>query len=154
MIKKCMPICLDEFSASEVYLYPQSRLALIDKCMLFSCRIIYAIYPTLSRRARVLAATTHVGLRRDETGDLEIFLTNATSFVSFSYNSAQPFGIWADLIPVETRLVVSLQKLGRKLILRQQQKNLAWLMITRSADASWLRELASHTDLMRMILRR
>lgn len=152
--KEIAPVCLSELNASEVVIFPRSKLVIIDKCMLFSCRIVYQMYPTLRRGDDVLAATTHVGLNRDEEGDLEIFLTTARQEAfSFETNETQPFGIWADLIPVKMKSVLSIQKIGRKYIFQRRLVYLAWAMVghQRSNANGWLRELSNNTDLMRII---
>ena len=155
LFKEVEPICLGELNVSGVFICPRSKLVIIDKCMLFSCRIIYEMYPTLLRSDDVLAATTHVGLKRDEDGDLEIFLTTTPRHeFSFENNETQPFGIWADLIPVKMQSVLSFQKIGRKFILQQRLSDLAWAMVSHERLGSeaniWLRELSNNTDLMHM----
>lgn len=158
VIKTIAPICLDEWNASEVCIYPRSKLVSVDRRLLFLCRPMpRGVYPALSI-GDMLAATTHIGLRRDEDGDPEIFLTACTdrSF-SFHHNHTQPFGIWIDLIPVQTQSVLRLQRFGCRILQQKRLHALAWVAISHarlgSNASKWACELTSNADLMRMIIR-
>ena len=152
-VRTIVPVDWNGFSAFEVSIYPQSRLVLINRSMLFRCA--RPAFPSFEKKAwcDLIGATTHVGLRR--THEYWIFLTKSTSdSFSFTHTDDQPFGIWTELLPV--RIPLELQRFGRSLYDQKWSKILAWATASHhrlgSKTRKWFRELLSNTDLMQLIV--
>ena len=145
-------------AVSKIWIYPQSGLIQCDETRLFRCygpiypfRLISNIAPT--SLSNILTATTHASLSRGEDDEYLIFLTRNGS--SLMKNAEQPFGLWAELIPVAYNMVKKLQTICRD-ISSNRKKSLAWASASHSRLGNQtshnLQKLASNTDLMQIII--
>ena len=158
-ISKLTPTCRITWGsvAKEVCIYPKSQLISIDKYKLFSCRECFMsqLFPMEEDWHRLLSATTHVGLSRDED-DALIFLTRRTDggSLTFSFANEQPFGIWAVLNPLPIQGLLHLQKRARA---KYQARVLAFAQASHPRlghDVDpWMKEVMHDSELVRAVVK-
>ena len=144
------------YGATEVCIYPKSRLVSVNRLLLFQC--VRPAYPFLYFEKEawrdLLGATTHVALKPKNDGSYWIFLTHTTNTLpSFTHTEAQPFGIWTELLPVQIPL--ALQRVARSKYDQMRLKILTWATasIRESQIEKWFRDVLSNADLVQIIIR-
>ena len=156
-ISQLKPTCRAAWgsAAKQACIYPESQLISVDRHKLFSCReCITAQFFSLEENwQRVLSATTHVGLSRD---DALIFLTRRTDGARFTFSHAneQPFGIWAVLNPLPIQGLLQLQ---RRVRAKYQARVLAFAQASHTRLGMrvdpWLKEVVDDTELLRAVVK-
>ena len=163
-IRVLAPICITGVEpCKKVTIYPMSGLITIDNQQLFACRrplyplLFFAYLGAKTEKQlwhEVLSNATNVGLCKGEDNELMIFFTMLGD--SFDFNQNQPFGLWATLHPIQSRILRPL----RAIVARKKQnkaKLLAWAAaghqrLGNQIEVRALRTVAENTDLMRMIM--
>jgi hypothetical protein len=148
----------------KVTIYPMSGLISVDNQKLFACRA--ALYPLriiadVGAKTEkqlwheVLSNATNVCLcKGEEKNELMIFFTMFGD--SFEFNQNQPFGLWATLHPIQSRIIRPFYVIAA----RKKQKKaklLAWAAaghqrLGNQIEVEPLRTVAENIDLMRMIM--
>ena len=163
-ISVMVPRCVTGVEPCEkVTIYPMSGLITIDNQQLFACRApLYPIRIIADVGAKtekqlwheVLSSATNVGLSKGEDNELMMFFTMFGD--SFESNQNQPFGLWAQLHPIRSRVIRPLYAVvARKK--QKREKFAAWAAaghrrLGNQIEVEPLRAVAENTDLMRMIM--
>jgi hypothetical protein len=163
-IRVLVPRCIAGVESFEkVTIYPVSGLISLDNQQLFACRrplyplgIIADVGAKTEKQLwhEVLSSATNVGLSKGEDNELMMFFTMFGD--SFESNQNQPFGLWAQLHPIRSRVIRPLYAVvARKK--QKREKFAAWAAaghrrLGNQIEVEPLRAVAENTDLMRMIM--